>query len=65
MPGLTSEDTIDLSPLMDATADFPLLYTFPNVVRSLVRRLRDGYDASNDEIDRLAKINEQQRQELV
>lgn len=46
---------------MDAAADFPLLYTFPNVVRSLVRRLRDGYNASNDEIDRLAKINEQQR----
>lgn len=65
MPGLTSEDIIDLSPLMDAAADFPLLYTFPNVVRSLVRRLRDGYDASNNEIDRLAEINEQQRQELV
>lgn len=42
---------------MDAAADFPLLYTFPNVVISLVRRLRDGYDASNNEIERLAKIN--------
>lgn len=65
MPGLTNEDIINLSPFIDATADFPLLYTFPNVVRSLVRRLRNGYNASNNEIDRLTKINKQQRQELV